>query len=116
MIREHVNAWQYGPVIPEIYHRFKAYGAKQINFADLPESKEPDSFDKESKDILHEVVDSFASFTGGQLSELSHRNGSPWHKVWYDSRGNEVRGAIINDDLIKSHYNNALNSGELECL
>jgi uncharacterized phage-associated protein len=116
MIREQVNAWQYGPVIPEIYHRFKAYGANDINFADLPESKEADNFDKESRDILEEVVNAFAHYSGGQLSELSHRQGSPWHKVWFDSRGNEVRGAIINNDLIKTHYNQALLKGELECL
>lgn len=116
MIKQQVNAWQYGPVIPDIYHRFKAYGSLAIPVADLPENQQSLKLDQESVEILTEVVDSLADYSGGQLSELSHRAGSPWHKVWFDAKGREVRGAIIADEVIKQHYRQSLQSGGFACL
>ena len=31
LIRESVEAWKYGPVIPAVYHRYKPFGGSHIN-------------------------------------------------------------------------------------
>lgn len=116
MINENVNAWQYGPVIPEVYHRFKRYGNQPINFAILPEAQMYRPIDFESKNIIADTLNNFGNLSGTQLSEMSHRPGSPWHSVWYDGRGHEIRGAIIHDDLIRQHYQQILSSGVVQCL
>ncbi|MFC4654909.1 Panacea domain-containing protein [Rheinheimera marina] len=116
LINEKINAWQYGPVIPEIYGRFRNYQSQPIPLADLPESTRSSGIDTESLRILEDVVRNFARLSGGQLSELSHRVGSPWHSVWFDQKGHEVRGAIIPDSLIRPHYQQILHSGRVECL
>ncbi|WP_133179374.1 Panacea domain-containing protein [Shewanella decolorationis] len=116
MINENVNAWQYGPVIPEVYHRFKIYGNQNIDFYSLPEAKFPQMIDAESMNLISITLDNFGSLNGGQLSEMAHRSGSPWHSVWFDGCGNEVRGAIISNDLIRQHYQQVVNSGVVQCL
>lgn len=116
MINENVNAWQYGPVIPEVYHRFKIYGSQSISYRDLPEANFPISIDTESQSIIDATLNNFGNLSGLQLSEMSHREGSPWHSVWYDGCGKEIRGAIIHDDLIRQHYQQILSSGVAQCL
>ncbi len=116
MIQENVNAWQYGPVIPEVYHRFKNYGNQNIDFYSLPEANYPRMVDVESQNIIATTLDNFGQLSGGQLSEMSHRVGSPWHSVWYDGCGHEIRGAIINNDLIRQHYQQMVHTGVVQCL
>lgn len=116
LIKEHINAWQYGPVIPEIYARFKAYASSEIRVEELPEFKSNQDLDLETQRILNDVVDNFARLSGGQLSELSHRSGSPWHNVWFDRKGQVIRGAVIPNELIKPHYQHILQTGVVECL
>lgn len=116
LINENVNAWRYGPVIPEIYDRFKRYGNDKINFDSLPESKPESRIDAESKEIISETVDIFGNLSGAQLSEMSHRTGSPWHNIWYDENGKEIRGAVISDKLIKTHYEEVLRTKNADSL
>lgn len=116
MINENVNAWQYGPVIPEVYHRFKIYGKHNIQFNSLPEATMPQMLDAESLNIIATTLDNFGELSGGQLSDMSHRTGSPWHNVWFDGAGHEVRGAIISNELIRRHYQQVVNTGTVSCL
>ena len=66
LIKTRIEAWQYGPVIPVLYHTFKGYGNQRItrlNYCDTPKldkSKDGKEFiesiiDKSSKDILDQV-------------------------------------------------------------
>lgn len=116
LIRENVNAWKFGPVIPEIYDRFKRYGAEPITLERLPESRQTSALDDESSTIISETVRIFGDLSGGQLSDMSHRSGSPWHKVWYDDCGHEIKGAVISDRLIKPHYEEIIRTGEADSL
>lgn len=95
LIIDDVFAWQYGPVVPSVYFRFKDYGSQVItevtqSIADL---------DCESESIISEVVEKLGDLSGPQLVELTHRNGSPWEKVW-----DGTRHKIIPDVVIRDHY------------
>lgn len=116
LIQENVNAWKYGPVIPEIYDRFKRYGRDPIPFHALPEARQQSDIDEESEEIIQQTIDIFGSYTGGQLSELSHRPGSPWHNIWYDKNGHEIKGAVIDNTLIKPHYEQIIKNGHADSL
>lgn len=105
LIIEDVYAWQYGPVIPSVYFKFKGHGSSVIT-----ESREA-FLDKESESIIKDVVQKLGYLTGPNLVELTHREGSPWHKVW-DGTQNKV----IPDSLIEAHYNHIQESGRTSCL
>lgn len=107
LIDEAVEAWQYGPVIPSLYHEFKRFGAGQITCKatefdglELKETAAPDS--SAVRAFLDKVWSAYGRFTGIKLSEMTHAAGSPWDQTWRASNG--MRGADIPFEQIVSHF------------
>ena len=97
LLAQPVEAWKYGPVIPDVYHGLKRYGKKPVKTVqDFP----GDDFDDLEDDLIGEVFDTYSDFTGIQLSQLTHARGTPWHQVWHQRR----RNSIIPNDLIEEHF------------
>lgn len=102
LLGEPIQAWQYGPVVPSVYHTFKDYGSSQITKPVL--EKFYTVSDKETKNFLDEVWDVYGRFTGIQLSSLTHEEGTPWYIVWNKMDGKKHTSAIIPNTIIKEHY------------
>jgi uncharacterized phage-associated protein len=122
LIRDSVEAWEYGPVYPGLYHELKEYGKEPIQrqIHDLVIESETDSFifqpasinmesdDENQKEeitaLLDKVWEVYKTFTALQLSSMTHEKGTPWEKIV--SRFPEVRlkHVPIPDELIKKHY------------
>lgn len=72
---EHPKAWPYGPVFPTTRKHLV-----KMNLLDISVSSCPAELQNETK--LNRVVDftlaNFGKWTAGQLTEWSHRPGSPW--------------------------------------
>lgn len=113
LINEAVEAWQYGPVIPSLYHEFKRYGSSGIKDKateiepswDLVEVQPPS--DPTVRRFLDDIWASYGKFTGAKLSEMTHAPGGPWEIAL---RGNEeyVRGVDIPFQLIADHFKEAV--------
>lgn len=102
LISERVQAWKYGPVIPNLYHQYKDFGRGQIGPSALTDV-DPVT-DPETIQFLDVIWDIYAKFSGGQLSTLTHEKDSPWWKTWNDHGGSEKKGAIIPEDSIRDFY------------
>ena len=63
-----------------------------------------DEDDKQTREFLKEVWDKYGGYTGIQLSNLTHVEDSPWHKVWHDKGGSNEKGVVIDDSAIKKYY------------
>lgn len=98
LIREHVQAWKYGPVIPSLYHAIKHYGKSPIKEL-LEGADDFEKLDDKEKKILDETLRIYGKFDGVQLSSLTHQRGTPWSKVW---KGNFFED--IPNDMIKEYY------------
>jgi len=96
LIKEQVEAWTYGPVVPSLYHHFKSYGGGMIS--EMP-SEAPRGLDPEEENVIRQVWDAYGRYTGLQLSSLTHVGGSPW-----DITRRSGRGRWISNDLIEQHY------------
>lgn len=97
LFNDKIEAWKYGPVIPELYQSTKKYGKNPIPF-----DKIADDFDDINEGLvsfLQLVYDIYEDKTGIDLSALTHRVGTPWHDV-YDFNMNEE----IPQELIRQHY------------
>ncbi len=109
---EKIQAWKHGPVVSSIYHEFKKFGSSAINCRsyelDMKSLKVVVPRINEDKEdmllILSKVWAAYRSFTGWHLSEKTHEDGSPWHKVY----NAEKRDTILKDDDIKAHYTEKL--------
>lgn len=111
LIDEKVEAWQYGPVIPSLYHEFKSYGKGSIsepatdlddslNFV-VPELPVDSPADLYAKALIEKVFDVYGKYSGIQLSNLTHIKGSPWEQTW---QPNLPKGTDIDESIIKSYF------------
>ncbi|HBV77625.1 MULTISPECIES: Panacea domain-containing protein [Vibrio] len=105
LIIEDVYAWQYGPVVPSVYFRFKSFGSSVIT------DENDVCLDAESNSIIQDVVTKLGDYSGPQLVELTHRDGSPWKITW-----DKTPQQIIPDALIQAHYDNIQKTRHTTCL
>ncbi len=118
MIKQKVEAWQYGPVIPELYHSLKQYRGFPIHDRirkpySLKRAEYADSFDEEATDIIRQVYDKYAFMTGIQLSALTHTKGSPWHQ-FSERVSSGLRNVVIPKEIIKAHYKGLMDDARRE--
>lgn len=97
LIREGFEAWDYGPVVPALYHEAKKYGSKPIrmgfyslqDISGTPEEKE-----------LEDACDALLSKSAGQLVSMTHRPGGAWDKHYSP----HTRGIVIpNQDILQEY-------------
>jgi uncharacterized phage-associated protein len=96
LVKEDIEAWLYGPVIPELYHHIKDFKSNPVK--DLNALTE--DFDSIEDSVIRQVYNGYGQFTGPQLSSLTHREGSPWHTTWTQYGKN----SLISNDLIEQYY------------
>ncbi len=115
LLNEPVEAWQFGPVIPSLYHSLKNYGKTDI--ADLltdpwdlylgqsgQEYSIDDGLDPEenalAKRIIKRIWDVYGGFSAVQLSNLTHNEDAPWSQT----PGKDKRHTVIDEEKIKQYY------------
>lgn len=100
LISEDVEAWQYGPVIPELYREIKQYGRNPIT--SLSEDFQVNLVEGETE-VLNAVLDAYSPKSAMHLVNLTHQSGTPWHKV---TRGGNIfgKGLVIPRNEITSYY------------
>ena len=98
---EKIEAWDFGPVVPEIYREYKRYGGM-----DIPTIDYYVKFDKKNiwnteriyyeeiisdddKEMIQAVVDKFAHCSATFLVNLTH-NQDPWINAYVNGQRNEI--------------------------
>ena len=98
LINDGFQAWEYGPVAPNLYHRVKGFGSQPIQkiiFWEKGAEKGSTQFD-----LLHETMTAMKGLTGAQLVSLTH-----WEKgAWYQTYRGGKRGIPMPDNLIMKEY------------
>lgn len=103
LVRGRVEAWQYGPVFPELYHAIKHLGAQPVRVRDLP--AEPfEEFDPEEKQVMRDAVEQYGPITAARLSSLTHAPDSPWELTYRKG----IRRRAIPNELIEFYYREML--------
>lgn len=98
LISDRIEAWKYGPVIADLYHAMKRYGAGFVT--DELSGGDPSELDGQQKQLVHEIFNAYGKMTGVQLSALTHQPGTPWFQTW----SGPGKNAAISNDLIAEHY------------
>jgi uncharacterized phage-associated protein len=92
LIHDPLEAWDFGPVFPDLYDALKLFGARPVNrlicknnWAVLDHVKGPpvrESLSPAEELIVDAVNDTYGNVDAFQLSKFSHAEGSPWARTY----------------------------------
>lgn len=92
---EEIEAWDFGPVVPVVYRKYKIYGS-----ASIPYTRGVDSGKILNKDksLINGIVDECAKYSAAMLVEVTHAQ-DPWKKAYKRYQNNK-----ISNDSIKKYF------------
>lgn len=99
LLNEAVEAWRYGPVIPSLYRKLKSFGNGGVDKR-IVRFFSSETLASEDVELIDAVYAKYGRLTGGQLSFLTHKCGTPWNDVYQP----DVYGIELDDADIKRHY------------
>lgn len=102
------EAWDYGPVHPDLYHRAKVFGADPVgNIFRSFKALEDEATEKR---ILDAAAEQLAGISSAQLIATTHREGGAWAKHYVPG----VRGIEIPNEDILEEYRERRSKGNAE--
>ncbi len=105
LFEELPQVWKYGPVVPSVYHEFKHFGRAPID----PEEegfKDPGLFitDPDVWEFLDKIWEVYGKYTAIELSQRTHRKGTPWDIMWNHRGGMTTYSLDIPFEEVKKYY------------
>lgn len=79
---DNMQAWQLGPVVPEVYFKFCAYGGKPINL------RYESSILPEDADIIKDIIKKYRLLPVSELVQRTHMPDTAWYKIYNNGLGN----------------------------
>lgn len=89
---ERIEAWQHGPVVPDLYHALKQFGADPVR---LDWEVDPDRYTPEVTGLMDEVYSVYGQFSAAQLRNITHQE-PPWVQT--------PNGEVISHELMKDYF------------
>ncbi|RDY30158.1 Panacea domain-containing protein [Lachnotalea glycerini] len=109
---EKIEAWDFGPVVPEAYHEYKQYGSGNIptissyynlDAEDIWNSNRVEYSENvisvEDRQLINDVIDMFADYAATDLVTITHRQ-APWNDAYIPCKNKE-----ITTDSIRRYFN-----------
>ena len=96
---EEIQAWTHGPVVLDLYYRFKDFGAGAIP---VPDCLDFEIFDEPAREMLDDVYRVYGQFSAWKLRELTH--GEP---PWVEGNDNGPY-TVISHDALRRYFKTQL--------
>lgn len=114
LVKHEFEAWKHGPVLQYLYREFKDFDDSPItrqacvlNTANGKKIPAQCEFESDERQLLNQTIDFYSRLSAGQLVEMSHIRGGPWHAIWNHS-GKINPGMKIRNEQIVSFYSRAV--------
>jgi uncharacterized phage-associated protein len=97
---EAIKAWAHGPVVPQVYHEYKQFGAGPIPV----EQVDLDRYPIEVRELLDEVNSVYGQFTASKLRDMTHQE-PPWRDtpqsetISHEKMKEFFKTLVIHDDV-----------------
>jgi uncharacterized phage-associated protein len=112
LIRNHFEAWKFGPVIPSVYETFRIHGdgaiqepAKYVDYATGHLVPIPfNEIDSRHQAVIRNVFESYADHSTARLVTLSHEAESPWTFARSSSTSDQRQGGRISNEMIRRYF------------
>lgn len=93
---DRIEAWDFGPVVPSVYHEYKIYGSAIIPFGSGPTPG--DEIAPDDYAMILEVVEQILPYSASQLVEFTHAQ-DPWKNAYVHGLN-----GIISNDSIRAYF------------
>jgi uncharacterized phage-associated protein len=110
LVRHQFEAWQFGPVLQYLYREFRKFDNRPITERATKIDPETGNnaivkytLDRETEELLSQVVDFYSLLSPVDLVNMSHAKGSPWDTVW-NHQGPVNPGMKIENAAIVQYY------------
>jgi uncharacterized phage-associated protein len=103
--QQRIEAWKYGPVIPELYREVQRFRNMPIDV----QLSSVRNLDNVAQSVVDQVYERYGQYDGITLSNITHHPKSPWDQVWDGTRSN----SLIPDSIIQDYYEGLAESGKL---
>lgn len=91
-----IEAWDFGPVVPIVYHQFKFYGSSSIPC--ISEHTNTVKIASEDKQLIDTTLDQCAKYSTSSLVSITHQQ-QPWLNSY-----NNLFDKTISNHAIKSFF------------
>ena len=92
---DEIEAWKFGPVVPNVYYHYCGYGAMEIS---MTEQYNIDlKYSSNQQNIINDIVEEKRMLDPWELVQDTHKPNSTWSKVFQGGKG---EGNVIPIDLI----------------
>lgn len=98
LFHDDFQAWDYGPVQPNVYHDLKMFGSSAVK--PLSYISNPKLSDQRADDVVGEVADLAVKSTAGRLVRITHWDHGAWFKYYQP----QAKGIVIPKSAIKQEY------------
>lgn len=93
LFSDDICAWQYGPVVPDVYYNYNIYSASEIT-----DNQTKVKLSNDITSIIDPVIDYRSKFSAWELVEQTHSE-SPWIDSF-----NKSNGCVINKSQMEKQF------------
>lgn len=100
LFSDKIEAWEYGPVVPAVYRKYRKYVSNPI-ILDL--DKDKSTLSEEDKQNARKIWKTFGGYSARRLVHITHA-----HVPWKEAR--HTASKVITEKSLKEYYTPVLNT------
>lgn len=104
LLEEKFESWSHGPILTDIYNRFKSRGMYDpIIRGDVINDEVENYLHKDITDHINSVIETYASFSSTQLETLIRRE-LPYQETRIGIKNDKNSNQVISENTMKDFY------------
>lgn len=97
LFSDRMEAWEYGPVVPSVYRKYRSNGSNPII-----SEEDRSSLDEVDKEILRQIWSTFGGYSASRLVDIAHAH-APWKNAY------QTTSKVISNKSLREYYVPLLN-------
>lgn len=89
--KEQIEAWTFGPVVPEVYYEYKFFGSSDINFV---QKNIQENISSDDKKLIESIVKECVPYSASQLVRITYSQ-LPWKEAFVEYQNNPISAASL---------------------
>lgn len=87
LFTDKIEAWQFGPVVRDVYYTYAIFGGSSITFSDNSDNKVSE-IDTNAANIIDPIIEEKRVMDPWALVDDTHKKGGAWDQIYRGGAGN----------------------------